>query len=111
MRPMITDNSTRLQLLSLIANDFTKTELQQKINGLTVWKIDIARQHVFQVGPGKSVKTEKEMFQRTRMDEVKLEHALGFFVNPSFLHISSYDSKEVRLKSGTRKAIREVRGI
>ena len=44
---------------------------------------------------------EKEMFQRSRMDEIKLEHVLGFFFIPSFLHISSYGSKEVMLESGT----------
>ena len=42
------DNSPRLQLLSMIANNYAKTELQRKIPGLTVWKIDIARQHAFQ---------------------------------------------------------------
>ena len=102
------DNSSRLQLLSMIANNYTKTELQRKIPGLTVWKIDIARQHAFQAGPGKSVKEEKEVIHRSRMDMVKLEHALGFFFNPSFLHISSYGSKEVVLESGSTIAIPEV---
>ena len=55
--------------INMIASSYTKTELQRKIPGLTVWKIDMARQHTLQAGPVKSVNNEKQILHRDRMDK------------------------------------------
>ena len=64
-------------------------------------KLILQSNMLFKLDPEKVSRLKKKMFQRSRMDEVKLEHALGCFFKPSFLHISFCGSKEVMLESGT----------
>ncbi|CAC5384685.1 unnamed protein product [Mytilus coruscus] len=46
------DSRTQTQILSIIVNNHTKTELQTLIPGLTINKIDSARKHALVSGPG-----------------------------------------------------------
>ena len=43
---------TKRQILSLFVNDFSKTDLQEIIPGLSKWPIDQARRHAIDVGEG-----------------------------------------------------------
>lgn len=45
------DYNTRTQILSLIANKYTKSELLLLIDGISVHKIDSARKHAYTHGP------------------------------------------------------------
>ena len=46
---------TKRQILSLFVNDFSKTDLQEMIPGLSKWRIDQARRHAIDVGEGQPV--------------------------------------------------------
>jgi len=56
---------TKRQILFIFANDFSPTELQKRISGLSKWRIDQARQHATEAGEGQLV-PEKPIF-RTRI--------------------------------------------
>lgn len=84
----------------------TKDELLQSIPGLTVYKIDQARL----LGDAHSRETVKEKMKTTRqrMDAEKMQHALGFFFDPSFMQIVSYGTREMKLDSGEKITIPDV---
>lgn len=100
------DNNLKIQLLSVVAKTMTKDELLQSIPGLTVYKIDQARL----LGDAHSRETVKEKIKMTRqrMDEEKMQHALSFFFDPSFMQIVSYGTREMKLDSGEKITIPDV---
>ncbi len=61
-------------ILSLFANDFSRTELQSMIPGLSKWRIDQARSHATQAGKCQPI-SEKPVY-RTRVENVKVDHFL-----------------------------------
>ena len=67
---------TKRQILSLFVNDFSKTELQEMIAGLSKWRIDQARCHATDVGEGQSIH-DKPIF-RARLDPVKTDHFVDY---------------------------------
>lgn len=69
---------TKRQILSLFANDFSRTELQSIFPGLTKWQIDQARDHATKSGRGQPI-PEKQIF-RTRIDDKKIDHLLTSFL-------------------------------
>lgn len=95
------NNQEKLQLLSMIANRFSKTHLQALIPGLTIWRIDQARAHSFRCGPGSRSMEIKLSSHRQRMDNVKLEHALDFFFSHQFIQVSSYGMRTLKLEDKT----------
>lgn len=100
------DNNLKIQLLSVVAKPMTKDELLQSIPGLTVYKIDQARL----LGDAHSRETVKEKIKMTRqrMDEEKMQHALSFFFDPSFMQIVSYGTREMKLDSGEKIVVRTL---
>ncbi|VDI25386.1 Hypothetical predicted protein [Mytilus galloprovincialis] len=56
------NNTVKYQLLSMIAEKYTKKELQTLIPGLTVYKIDQARQYAYLHGPGSTMNEKAEKF-------------------------------------------------
>ena len=74
--------STRQQILSIFASDYSKTELLQLVPGLTKFRIDEARKHAFQTKPGQPI--EPPTITRTRLDPVKVDHFLDFNRAPHF---------------------------
>lgn len=88
------DNNLKIQHLSVVAKTMTKDELIQSIPGLTVYKIDRARL----LGDAHSRETVKKKIKMTRqrMDEEKMQHALSFFFDPSFMQIVSYGTREMK---------------
>jgi hypothetical protein len=58
---------TKRQILSLFANDFSRTELQSMIPSLSKWRIDQARSHATQAG--NASKSQKSLYiqQESRM--------------------------------------------
>ncbi|CAG2241369.1 unnamed protein product [Mytilus edulis] len=95
-------NNEKLQLLSMIANKY-KTQLQNLIPEITVWRIDQARRHFqfYNNGPGSFSVDAKEKLHRLRMDPVKLEHALDFFFYHQFIQVSSFGMRTVKLEQET----------
>lgn len=79
---------TKRQILSLFVNDFSKTELQQMIPGLTKWRVDQARCHATDVGEGQPL-LDKPIF-RIRLDPVKTDHFIDYISRPCFLQDVAY---------------------
>ncbi|XP_076088156.1 uncharacterized protein LOC143058541 isoform X1 [Mytilus galloprovincialis] len=92
----------------MIAEKYTKRELQNMIPGLTVYKIDQARQYASLHGPGSTMNEKAEKFHRSRMEPEKLEHALSFFFDPQFIQLSSFGTRELKLENGDKIMIPEV---
>ena len=98
--------STRQQILSIFASDYSKTELLQLVPGLTKFRIDEARKHAFQTKPGQP--TEPPTITRTRLDPVKVDHFLDFTSSPTFLQDVAYGMKTLKLSSGENVEIPNV---
>ena len=98
--------STRQQILSIFASDYSKTELLQFVPGLTKFRIDEARKHAFQTKPGQPI--EPPTITRTRLDPVKVDHFLDFISSPTFLQDVAYGMKTLKLSSGENVEIPNV---
>ena len=80
---------TKRQILSLFANDFSRSELQSLIPGLSKWRIDQARSHAVQTGKGKSVK--EKFIYRARIESAKVDHFLDYISRPELLQDVALD--------------------
>ncbi|KAI8493398.1 hypothetical protein Bbelb_287950 [Branchiostoma belcheri] len=89
---------TRQQILSLFADDYSKQDLQELIPGLSKWRIDQARAHAAEAGPGKPV--QQQQIYRTRLNPVKTDHFLAFLTQPHLLQDVAYGTKTMKLDSG-----------
>ena len=89
---------TKCQILFIFANDFTRTELQKLIPGLSKWRIDQARQHATEAGEGQLV-PGKPIF-RTRIDPMKVEHFINYISRPDLLQDFEFGTKTLKLDSG-----------
>ena len=98
--------STRQQILSIFASNYSKTELLQLVPGLTKFRIDEARKHAFQTKPGQPI--EPPTITRTRLDPVKLDYFLDFISSPTFLQDVAYGMKTLKLSSGENVEIPNV---
>ncbi|CAC5365662.1 unnamed protein product [Mytilus coruscus] len=103
------NNTLKIQLLSLISssNFNSKSDLQQLIPGLSKWKIDQSRDHSAHCGAGNIPANKGKVF-RDRMDNEKLEHCLSFFLDPNFIQICSYGTKDIRFDNGDIITIPQV---
>ena len=97
---------TKQQILSIFANDFSQTELQEIIPGLSKWRIDRARLHATTSGRGQSV-LKRPIF-RTRIDNVQIDHFLDFISRPEVLQDVAFGTKSLKLDSGDRIIIPAV---
>ena len=97
---------TKRQILSLFANDFSRSELQSLIPGLSKWRIDQARSHATQTGKGQPVK-EKPIY-RARIESAKVDHFLDYISRPELLQDVAFGTKTLKLDSGERIVIPAV---
>ena len=97
---------TKRQILSLFANDFSRSELQKLIPGLSKWRIDQARDHATKIGRGQTV-PEKKIFRR-RIDNAKVDHFLDYISRPQLLQDVAFGTKTLRLDSGEKIIIPAV---
>ena len=86
------------QILSLFANDFTRTGLQELIPGLSKWRIDQARLHATETGKGQPVSTQP-LF-RQRIDQAKIDHFIEYISQPEFIQDVAFGTKTMKLDSG-----------
>ena len=97
---------TKRQILSLFANDFTRTELQEIIPGLSKWRIDQARLHATLVGAGQPL-LERPIY-RAKIDPVKVDHFINYISRPEFVQDVAFGTKTLKLDSGERIIIPAV---
>lgn len=76
------------------------------ISGLSKWRIDQARRHAAEEGPGQPVVFEP--IKRTRLDPVKTNHFVNFIASANFIQDVAYGTKELKLDSGEKIAIPNV---
>ena len=100
------DHNTRNQILSLIANKYTKSELLALIDGLSVYKIDMARRHASTHGPGQYITPPK--VTRVRLTKGKLQHFIEFISTPCYLQTVGFGSKVLKLSSGVQVKVPKV---
>ena len=91
---------TKRQILSLFANDFSRSELQSLIPGLSKWRIDQARSHATQTGKGQPVK-EKPIY-RARIQSARVDHFLDYISRPELLQNVTFGTKMPKLDSSKR---------
>ena len=92
------DWKERRKLLSLLCNDFSKSELQDLIPELTKHQVDSARKHAAEHGKG--VQVESERITRNRLQEAKVDHFVDFLADPVYLKVASYGNIDVKLTAG-----------
>lgn len=78
----------------------TKGEIMQRLPDITKYKIDQARL-LSKSGSGLVIE-EKVRRPRERMDQEKMQHALNFFFDPSFVQIVSYGTRELSFDTGEK---------
>ena len=89
---------TERQILSIFANDFSRSELMTLIPSLSKWRIDQARQHASDVGKGQLV-PEEPIF-RTRISSAQVQHFVDFISRPELVHDVAFGTKTLKLDSG-----------
>lgn len=97
---------TKRQILSLFANDFTRSKLQNMVPGLSKWRIDQARQHATVAGKGQPP-IERPIYH-TKIDPVKINHFINFISRPEFVQDVAFGTKTLKLDSGERIIIPAV---
>jgi hypothetical protein len=103
------NNALKRQLLSLLSlpNAHSKSKLQRLVPGLTKWEIDQSRAHASSHGAG-SLTVTAGPAHRHRMNKEKLEHALSFFLDPKFIQICSYGTRDLHCDNGQTITIPQV---
>ncbi|XP_062600965.1 uncharacterized protein LOC134262593 [Saccostrea cucullata] len=102
----VTDSRTQTQILSVIVNNFTKTDLQKLIPGLTVFKIDSARKHALVKGPGHLLHQPK--IYRVKLTKPKVIHFIEFLLNPLYSSIVGFGQTVLKLSSNEKMQIPKV---
>ncbi|KAI8484044.1 hypothetical protein Bbelb_381620 [Branchiostoma belcheri] len=75
--------------------EMEQKDLQELIPGLAKWRIDQAKAHAAEAGPGKPV---QQQIYRTRLNPVKTDHFLAFLTEPHFQDVT-YGTKTKKLDS------------
>ena len=89
---------TKRQILSIFANDFSRSELMTLIPSLSKWKIDQARQNASDIGKGREVPSEP--IYRTRISPSQVQHFVDFISRPEMVQDVAFGTKTLKLDSG-----------
>ncbi|VDI65819.1 Hypothetical predicted protein [Mytilus galloprovincialis] len=100
------DYTTKVQILSLIVEKYSKSELLSFIEGLTIYKIDAARKYASTHGPGQYVTPPK--ITRLRLSKQKIHHFIEFISAPCYLQVVGFGSRHLKLSSGLTVKVPKV---
>lgn len=89
---------TKMTILSIFVQHYTKTNLKAMVPGLTTWRIDQARKHAVVIGEG--VSEEREPVIRYRLDGEKVDHFLDFISSPHYLQDVAYGTRKLKMVTG-----------
>ncbi|CAC5367937.1 unnamed protein product [Mytilus coruscus] len=103
-----TDTGYKVKILSIIVNKHSKSTLQEMIPGITVYRIDQARQQTLLYGRGSEEDLVHTQQKRQRMDKSKLAHAVNFFTDPSFIQLVACGTRELNLDNGEKLVIPDI---
>ena len=100
------NRSTKIQILSLISDRFTQSELQQLLPGISLRQIKNARKHASEKGPGEpKIKAE---IVRCRLNMDKVREFVEFVSRSTFLQDVAFGTKTLKLSSGEKISIPAV---
>ncbi|CAC5380307.1 unnamed protein product [Mytilus coruscus] len=88
------NSRTQTQILSLIVNNFTKSELQNMIPGVTVSRVDAARKHA--------------MIYRMKLTRPKIAHFIDYILNPLYSSIVGFGQTVLKLSTNEKLTIPKV---
>ncbi|CAC5375164.1 unnamed protein product [Mytilus coruscus] len=97
---------TQTQILSLIVNNFTKSELQNMIPGVTVSRVDAARKHAMVTGPGNILNPPK--IYRMKLTRPKIAHFIDYIINPLYSSIVGFGQTVLKLSTNEKLTIPKV---
>ena len=89
---------TKMTILSIFVQQYSKSKLKAMVPGLTTWRIDQARKHSATVGEG--VYEEREPVVRYRLDGEKVDHFLDFISSPHYLQDVAYGTRKLKMSTG-----------
>ena len=89
---------TKRKILSLFANDFSRSQLMNMIPTLSKWRMDEARQHATKVGEGLPV--PQEPIFRSRISPVQIDHFIDYIARPEMLQDVAFGTKVLKLDTG-----------
>lgn len=92
------NKSTKTQILSLISNKYSQSELQDLLPGISLRQIKNARKHAQECGPGEPV--QKKQIFRCRLDMEKVKDFVYFISRSTFLQDVAFGTKTLKLNSG-----------
>ena len=89
---------TKMSILSIFVQHYSKSKLKSMVPGLTTWRIGQARKHSAVVGEG--VSQETDTLVRYRLDEEKVDHFLDFITSPHYLQDVAYGTRKLKMSTG-----------
>ena len=96
-------SQTQTQILSIFVNDYSKSDLQELIPGLSKYKIDLARKHASEVGGGKP--PPEVTIRRSRLDPVKVDHFIDFISTSLYLQDVAFGTRNLKMDDGRKITI------
>ena len=100
------NRSTKTQILSLISDRFSQSELQQLLPGISLGQVKNVRKHASEQGCGE-LKTKNEVFQ-CGLNMEKVRDLIKFFCRSTLLQDVAFGTKTLKLSSGDRILIPSV---
>ena len=97
---------TKTQILSLINDRFSKSELQKLLPGILLRQVKNARKRASEYGR-REPKTRNEIF-RCRLNMEKVRDLIEFFSRSTFFQDVAFGTKTLKLSSGVRIPIPSV---
>ena len=92
------NRATKTQILSLISDTYSQSELQELLPGISLQQIKNARKHAERVGRGEV--TTKEPIHHCRLDMKKVRKFIDFISRSTFLQDVAFGTKVLKLSSG-----------
>ena len=92
------NRSTKTQILSIICNKYSQSQIQEFLPGISLRQIKNARKHAQGHGPRKPI--VKEQIFRCRLDMEMVKEFVYFISRSTFLQDVSFGTKTLKLCSG-----------
>ncbi len=102
-------SSVKIQVLSLIADQYTRQELCQMSPLIYKGLVDAAREHAVKEGPG--APKEPLIITRDRLDESKVEHFFDFIIHPDFVQDVAYGTQNITIDEEDEKIPSLIRTV
>ncbi|KAK3107867.1 hypothetical protein FSP39_023918, partial [Pinctada imbricata] len=107
MYEQTSDGNVRCQLLSILAKRMTKPELESLLQKPVTSYLYYKARGMPIESSGLNLETSTPKY-RQRMNEEKLQYAMGFFLDPAFTQYVSFGTRELKMDTGEKIVIPDV---